>query len=112
VKLFIQRSAEQDILSQVDWYAAQGLPDIAQRFSLAAMAAIEALVATPQAGAPRACANPQLTGLRTWPIAGFDAFRVYYLVRPELLTVVRILHGKQDTGGVLQSQPVDDPSKH
>jgi plasmid stabilization system protein ParE len=40
VKLFIQRAAEQDILSQVDWYAAQGLPDIAQRFSLAARAAI------------------------------------------------------------------------
>jgi len=76
------------------------------------MAAIEAPAATPQAGAPRACTNPQLAGLRTWPVAGFDVFRVYYPVRPELLIVVRILHGKQDTGGVLQRQAVDDPSKH
>ncbi len=112
MNLFIQESAEQDILQQVEWYAEQGLFDIAQRFSTASVAAIEALMAMPDAGAPRAIANPHLTGLRTWPVKGFGDFRIYYLVRPDLLTVVRILHSKQDTDTILKGQEVQKPAKH
>jgi plasmid stabilization system protein ParE len=112
VRLFIQASAEDDILRQVEWYAERGLPDIAQRFSAAAREAIDALVALPGAGAPKCSDNPQLAGLRTWPVKGFDKFLVYYLARPELLTVVRILHGKRDIGAILESQEVEDPDQH
>ena len=109
MKLFIQAATEQDILSQVEWYAQKGLPDIALRFSRASVAAIEALMAMPQAGAAKASANPRLAGLRSWPVKGFEEFRVYYLADPERLTVVRILHGKQDTGAILARQGVNDP---
>ena len=109
MRLFIQQSAEQDILRQVEWYADKGLADIARRFHAAILVAIDALQAMPDAGPPKPSANPELAGLRTWPIKGFDDFRVYYLARPDLLTIVRILHGRRDLGQLLASQTLEEP---
>ena len=108
--LFIQASAEEDILRQVEWYAQRGLPHIARRFHGAVLDAIDALLAMPEAGPPKAISsNPRLAGLRTWPVKAFDEFRIYYLVRPELLTVVRVLHSKRDIGSILDTQDVEEP---
>jgi hypothetical protein len=81
VKLIIHASAEDDMLRQCDWYEKQGLSTIADRFSAAAAAAIDAALKTPKAGAPKRVGNPALAGLRTWPVRGFDGFRIYYLLR-------------------------------
>jgi toxin ParE1/3/4 len=104
VNLFIQESAEQDILRQIEWYADKGLPTIARRFHAAVLEAIDVLLTMPDAGPPKPTSNSQLTGLRSWPVKGFAMFCVHYLVRPEVLTVVRILHGKRDIGTVLDRQ--------
>jgi plasmid stabilization system protein ParE len=53
VKLIIQASAEDDMLRQYDWYERQGLSAIADRFSAAVYAGINAAIRTPKAGAPR-----------------------------------------------------------
>ena len=55
----------------------------------------------PDAGPPKTTSNRRLAGLRSWPIKEFDEFRAYYLVHPELLTVVRVPHGKRDIGTIL-----------
>jgi toxin ParE1/3/4 len=109
LKLFIQEAAEQDVLRQVAWYADKGLPDIARRFHAAAMNTIDTLLAMPEAGPPKATSNPRLVGLRMWGVKGFDEFWVYYLVRTELLTVVRVLHSKRDIGTILERQDLDEP---
>ena len=57
------------------------MPSRAYRFHTAVMAAID--------------------GLRRWPVKGFDEYWVYYLVRPEALTVIRVLHSKRDIDGLL-----------
>ena len=106
---FIQAAAEQDILRQVEWYAAQGLPDIARRFLAAATDAVAALEAMPNAGPPRHSTNPEVAGLRTWPIKGFDEVRIYYLARADALTVVRILHDRRDIGAILTGQKLEKP---
>ena len=62
----------------------------------------------PAAGAPRSTGNPALAGLRTWPVKGFDC-RVYDLMGPERLTVVRILHDKRDVAAIIAEQQVDEP---
>lgn len=109
MKLFIQEAAENDILDQVEWYAERGFPQIARRFPLAVRAAIGALVDAPGAGTPKHTGNPRLSGLRSWPVRGFPESRVYYLTSPELLTVVRILHGKRDVAALLEDQEVETP---
>lgn len=109
MNLFIQEAAEQDTLRQIEWYAEQGLPDIARRFRTAVLDAIDALLAMPEAGPPKHISNPDLAGLRSWRVKGFDEFRIFYLARPELLTVIRILHGKRDIGTILGTQELEEP---
>jgi toxin ParE1/3/4 len=109
VKLIIQASAEDDMLRQYDWYEKQGLGTIADRFSAAVAAGIGEALKTPKAGAPRHVGNPALAGLRTWPVKGFDEFRIYYLFRRDVFMVVRVLHGKRDIGAILEKQAIDDP---
>jgi len=109
VKLIIQASAEEDMLRQYDWYEEQGLSTVADRFSAAVAAAIGAALKRPKAGAPKPVNNPALAGLRTWPVRGFDEFRVYYVLRQDVFTVVRVLHGKRDVGAILEEQAIDDP---
>jgi len=108
VNLFIQASAEEDILRQVAWYAEQGLPHIARRFQTAVMASIDALLAMPEAGPPRPTGNARLAGLRAWSVKGFGEFWIYYLVHPERLIVVRVLHSKREIGRLLERQDVAD----
>ncbi len=108
MNLFVQEATEQDLLLQVEWYAEQGLPDIARRFHAAVLHAIDALLAMPEAGPPKQTSNPRLTGLRSWHVKGFDEFRVYYPARREAIIVVRILHTKRDTGRILGEQQVEE----
>jgi toxin ParE1/3/4 len=109
VNLFIQESAERDILRQVEWYADKGLPATARGFHAAILDAIDTLLTMPDAGPPKPSSNHQLAGLRSWHVTGFDEFRVYYLARPDLVTVVRILHGKKDIGTILDRQELEEP---
>jgi toxin ParE1/3/4 len=101
---YLREAAEADILRQVEWYAAQGVPEVARRFHAAVLAAIAALLRLPEAGAPVALANPRLAGLRSWPVKGFAAFRLYYVVQDERLSVMRVLHGRRDIGAILEDQ--------
>ncbi len=71
--------------------------------------AIDALLEMPEAGPPKDAGNPQLSGLRSWHVKGFDEFRVYYLANPALLIIVRILHSKRDTGAILTRQELEEP---
>jgi toxin ParE1/3/4 len=109
VNLFIQEAAQDDIVSQFEWYAERGLAAIARRFRAATFDAIDALVAMPHAGTPRPSGNRQLAGLRSWPIKGFDELNVYYLAGPDLLTVIRILHDKRNIQAILDDQELEEP---
>jgi toxin ParE1/3/4 len=84
-------------------------PSAARRFYAAALDAIDALQAMPDAAPPTPTSNPRLAGLRSWPVNGFDEFWIYYLARPELLTVVRALHSKRDIGTILKDQEPEEP---
>ena len=108
MRLFVQEAAEQDVLRQVEWYAEQGLPEVAQRFSAGVAASLKRLVDVPEIGSLRPTANPKLAGLRAWPVTGFEALRVYYLLQPNLLIVLRILHGRQDGNTILEQHSVRD----
>ena len=109
MKLIIQESAETDMFQQYDWYERQGLSTVADRFSAAVAAGINAALKTPKAGSPKQVRNPALSGLRTWPVKGFDEFHIYYLLRQDVFMVIRVLHDKRDVGSILGKQTIDDP---
>ena len=47
--------------------------------------------------------NPRLQNLRSWPVTGFEAIRIYYALEEDAIHVIRILHGKRDVRRLLQS---------
>ena len=49
-------------------------------------------------------ANPQLRNLRSWPVAGFEMIRIYFLLDDEAMRVMRILHGKPDIRRILERE--------
>jgi plasmid stabilization system protein ParE len=48
--------------------------------------------------------NPSLQDLRSWPVAGFEAIRVYYIPDQDCIRVMRILHGKRDVMRILKRE--------
>lgn len=108
MKFVLLPSADADIVRQFDWYVQQGLLDVAKRFRSCVESSIELALSRPKAGAPKPVRNLALRDLRSWPVKGFDEFRIYYLVRPDTFTVVRVLHGKRDIGAILEKQTIDD----
>jgi hypothetical protein len=45
-----------------------------------------------------------LQNLRSWPVAGFEAIRIYYLAAEDAIHVIRILHGKRDVKYTLEGE--------
>jgi len=58
----------------------------------------------------RAVAWVHLQNLRSWPVAGFEVIRIYYLVDHEVIHVIRVLHGKRDLKSILDA--TGQPSPH
>jgi toxin ParE1/3/4 len=76
----------------------------AERFLKAVQTAIELLCRMPGAGAPKILDNPVLSGLRSWPVQGFPALRIYYIHGGDDLRIVRVLHGKRDINPLLEDE--------
>jgi len=63
----------------------------------------------PEIGAPKQNKNPLLAGLRSWPVQDFEDIRIYYLLREDVLPVVRVLHGKRDIAKILRTEGRGEP---
>jgi plasmid stabilization system protein ParE len=109
VKFSIQESAERDILRQVEWYAEQGLPEIAQRFCLATKSSIGELLSTPLAGPAEVRRQCPTWGPSHLVGARLQRIPHLYLVQGDLIKVIRVLHGKRDIASILERETVDQP---
>jgi toxin ParE1/3/4 len=98
VKVIYREAASSDIVRQFRYcyLFEQNLPEIASRFRDAVRRTIESLRAHPRVGARHRLSTQKLQNLRSWPVAGFEVIRIYYLVDHEAIHVVRVLHGKRD----------------
>jgi toxin ParE1/3/4 len=77
-------------------FIAREQPDAARRFVTACEDAIVKLAAMPGMGAVRESSDPQLSGLRQWPIKGFRNFLIVYRSLQDGIVVVRVIHGARD----------------
>ena len=48
--------------------------------------------------------NPRIQNLRSWPVAGFEAIRIYYALEADAMHIIRILHGKRDVRRILGNE--------
>jgi len=105
VKVLFRQAAADDIVRQFRYYLIdQNLPGVADRFREAIRHTIESLRKHPLVGARYQLSNPQLDNLRSWPVAGFESIRIYYLLDDSALHVIRVLHGKRDLNPILERE--------
>ena len=108
MNVYVRTAAREDILKQYFYYLIEkDAARAGERFLEAVQSAIEMLCQMPGMGAPKLLKNPRLEGLRSWPVRGFPAMRIYYLHVRDELRIVRVLHGKRDINPLLEEE--DDP---
>jgi plasmid stabilization system protein ParE len=108
VKYVIRPNAKDDILRQFRYYLLEDALDAATRFLEAVDESIEALCKMPEIGAPKQCKNPVLAGLRSWAVKDFEDVLIFYVVQPDALRVVRVLHGKRNLMKILEREKDDE----
>jgi toxin ParE1/3/4 len=108
VNVFIRTAAREDILRQYFYFIEKDATRAAERFLGAVQSAIDLLCQMPGAGAPKILENPSLLGLRSWPVRGFPAMRIYYIHFGDELRIVRVLHGKRDINPLLEEELPDE----
>lgn len=95
-------AAARDVEETVDYYAMEASEKIADRFVDALYKAYDRLSRTPEAGSPLLGAALGLSGLRTWPIAGFP-YLICYQARDGVIDIWRVLHAQRDLGKALST---------
>jgi len=106
VKVVYRQTASDDVVRQFRYYLIdKNLPQIALRFRDAVRKTIDSLREHPPVGARYRSRKPKLQDLGSWPVAGLEAIRIYYLVDNEAIYVIRILHGKRDVKRIGAGKP-------
>ena len=107
MKVSYQQAANDDVVRQIRYYLIQlNLPEIAFRFRDAVRLTIDSLRTHPFIGPGCVSQNPQLQKLRSWPVTGFEAIRIYYIPDDGIIRVIRILHGKRDVKRLLERERI------
>jgi plasmid stabilization system protein ParE len=85
-------------------YLEQSSIALADRFIASTFAAFDELAAMPGMGSPKQFADPKLSGVRSRAVPGFPNHLIYYLVHPDAVVIVAILHGARDVGAILSGR--------
>lgn len=102
MRIEILPRAGDDVVRQFRYYLVeQDAPAAAFRFREAVIESIHQLQPHPRIGAPFQGA---ITGLRSWPVKGFEAIRICYQELPGALRVVRILHGGRNVRKIVKQE--------
>jgi len=105
VKVSYRQAASDDLIRQFRYYLTEvDVPEIAIRFRGAVRQTIQSLRQNPRVGPRYSSRNAQLQNLRSWPVVGFEAIRIYYIADEETVHVIRILHGKRDVKRILEDE--------
>ena len=108
MKHIVRQSAKDDIIRQFRYYLLEDASETADRFVDAVDESIEVICRMPQIGAPKLLKNPMLSGLRSWAVRGFEDILIFYVVQPDALRVVRVLHGRRDIKRILERGKRDE----
>jgi len=102
VRVFYRQVAKDDIICQFRYYlVTMSMPEFALRFRHAVKLTLTSLPEHPLMAPCYPLRNHRLQNLRSWPVAGFDAVRIYYIPDSGTLRVIRILHQKRDVRRIL-----------
>jgi toxin ParE1/3/4 len=100
---FVQRLAEADLAEQAGFIAGDSI-DAALRFLEAAEAAFARLASFPEIGRRRKFHHPDLAGVRSWPVPGFEKHLIFYRPAERGVEILRVLHSARDLDRILGAE--------
>ena len=86
-------------------YIARDNLNAANRFVAAAERAFQLLAGMPAMGSRRRLDSPKLSGLRMWPVPGFEKHLIFYRPIEGGIEVMRVLHASRDLATILEGRP-------
>jgi toxin ParE1/3/4 len=90
-----KRRAEVDLLEQYVYIGEDNI-EAAERFLDAVENELAKLAEMPGMGTRREFTRPELQGIRSWRVKGFENYLIFYRVTEQALIVQRVLHGARD----------------
>ena len=95
--------ARLDLLQHFVYIGENNLP-AAKRFLKAVAEDLQNLAAMPGMGRMREFKRPDLHGVRSWPVGGFENYLIFYEATEDRLTVLRVLHGARDINRIFENE--------
>lgn len=103
LQLDIRPAADEDMVEIADWIGQDNL-DAAIEFLHAARRSMEFLTVTPGAGPEYPTSNALLKGLRKWSVEGYRHYLIFYLILPDAIKVLRVIHGSRNVPALLAGE--------
>jgi len=100
-QVYQRATARRDLVEHFVYLAESAGLGTAERFLTQAEATFDELARQPSIGSPLTLRPPELAGLRKWRVRNFDNYMIFYLPRPNGISVVRVLHAARDWWDVL-----------
>lgn len=94
---------ERDLARAAD-YIRQNNLDAAIRFLAATEEDFLFLAEMPTLGGEWESSRPNQTGLRAWPIRGFENYVIIYRPLRDGVAIVRVIHGARDMDSILSNE--------
>jgi toxin ParE1/3/4 len=99
--VYQREAAKRDLIEHFVYLAENAGLEAAERFFKNAEASFNDLSIQPAIGAPLTLLRAELAGIRKWSVKEFDNHLIFYLPRPDGVSIVRVLHAAQDWWGLL-----------
>ena len=104
-KVYQREVARRDLVDHFVYLAQNASLDTAERFLAHAEASFDDLAEQPMVGAPLTLRSSDLAGLRKWRVRDFDNYLIFYMPRPDGVSIVRVLYGSSDWWSLLGIEP-------
>jgi toxin ParE1/3/4 len=103
--VYYRPAARRDLIEHFVYLASNAAEATAERFIANAETSFTALSERPNMGSPLTPRNQQLAGLRKWRVTDFENFLIFYLPRPNGVSIVRVLYAARDWWDLLGIDP-------
>jgi|SRR5271157_1996474 toxin ParE1/3/4 len=100
-KVHKHAAAKRDLVDHFVYLAENAGLETADRFLLQTDASFSHLARHPASGVELALSRAEMAGMRKWQVKGFEKFLIFYRLRRDGVSIVRVLHASQDWWGVL-----------
>jgi len=96
-RILKREAAKRDLIAQWVWYAENAGIEVADRFLIAADSTLNLLSNQPGIGSPFFVRNPQLQGVRRFPVSdGFERLLLFYFPHQDGVELLRVVHGSRE----------------